>query len=84
MLNFRGKEEENSAGSHTLSGSLSAGKKWRRKGEDAGFIGRLEWVLGASCGFEFHRRGELQLMAATGEATGINATEEGDGKAERG
>ena len=70
--------------SRSLWCSLSVGKRWGRSGEGAGFNRRLEWVLGASCGFKFHRHGELQLMAATGEATRINAAEEEDGKAERG
>ena len=35
-------------------------------------------------GFKFHRAERLQLMAATGEATGINAAEEKMGKLREG
>ena len=67
--------------SRSLSGSLSDGKKVKEERRGCWFYQRLEWVL---VDFKFHQAGRLQLMAATGEAMGINATEEEDRKAERG
>ena len=81
MLNFFRGGGRDSIGSLTLTQALSGlAKRCGRSGEGVGF--NQGAGMGAG-GFKFHRVGRLQLMAATGEATSINAAEEGDGKAER-